>query len=1488
MKNNDKVFECSRYTRLFWNEWQLDPDNCNYNVGFSYRLEGELDTSKLESSIKLYIDHNPLLKANFFSTDNNDLFFRINSNIDNYVYLLDWFDIDENEIKNKVSLLYKETFDLEKAPLIKFYIIKLSDNSCIFSIVWHHILMDGTSTDKLLSEISHYYNNYNELEKENISNINLDQWINYLSEEKEMFRKLNNKSNSSYWTESTKGHDLYIDLRDNNIAKQVAAAEELYFSITGTSYNKIMEFCNEQNTTPFIFIVSAWSILISVYANLEFVPLTYPVNMRPKNYSSLKAALMNILPVVVPCLSNSSVRDVLKIVSRKIKRSLRFRKFPFENMISEFRKEGIVSRTNPFLNFSVTESRVSRDINGPNLKNVKSSFIIRKNLGGSDIGLEYFCSDNHIDFAINYNKNKYESSLIRELIEKFNIIIFDIINKPDIKFSDLNLLSKSEFQMIVYDWNQTESSYSENKTIHQLFEEMVEMNPDNVAVVFGDDKFTYQELNKKANKLAHTIRSKYKLLWNEEIKGDTLIGLYIERSLEMIISILAILKSGAAYVPFDNADPEDRVKFKISDCGCKMVLTSSKSFKDLLFLTETDTLTLSVDSYWNEIERASKENPTNINTSSDLAYIIYTSGSTGKPKGVMLEHKGVINLYKSHNDRFHFSAEPMRMLHFASIGFDASVSTMFSCLISGSTLYICDSETREDVNLLQTYINDNCINFMDIPAKLLEVCDVNDFKLTKKNLNIIVAGETCNKTTMELWSEKVNLFNAYGPTEATVCTTCHKFKKGDLNTNIGKAISNKTIYILNDSLKPVPIGVIGELYIGGDGLARGYFNRSEMTKQCFIDNPYTSENDRQRGRNLHIYRTGDLCRYLPNGDVEFIGRNDDQIKLRGFRIELGEIEYKLSAHEKVNQSIVLCRERESGDKYLIAYYTLNSTVNRVELIESSVLKEYLSGVLPNYMVPSILVEMNEFPLNASGKIDKKALPVPELNVDKSKILLPRNEFEIQVLNIWKELLELEDIGINDNFFDVGGNSILLIRMKALLESKLGLENIQMSDLFKYPTIGEISNFFIGTDRNTEESFHFKAVKDCTECNDIAVIGYSGAFSGSNSIEEFWEDLLDGRECIEFLDKTECLSIGVSKKLVDNPSYISAGGRISNIEMFDPLFWGISPNEASLMDPQTRKFLEHSWNVLENSGYLKNRFSSNIGVFAGAGSPQYLNKNIIPASEYDDGIDSWEGNTLSGSFIATRVSYLLGLTGPALNIFTACSTSLATIIEASKNLRDFSCDFALAGGVTLPLIEDHGYIHRDGMINSKDGHCRPFDINSSGTVGGAGVGVVLLKRLKDAEKDGDHILSVIKGYSLNNDGNRKVGYTAPSVKGQFECILNAQRQAGITSDSIDYVECHGTGTSLGDPIEISALADTFLYNKSEDRNAECVLGSVKANIGHADAGAGIAGFIKVCKMLETKIFPPQINYTEPNPELHLERTPFRIVTEKEDWEKKRIS
>ncbi|MTJ18481.1 MULTISPECIES: non-ribosomal peptide synthetase [unclassified Dolichospermum] len=599
---------------------------------------------------------------------------------------------------------------------------------------------------------------------------------------------------------------------------------------------------------------------------------------------------------------------------------------------------------------------------------------------------------------------------------------------------DYSALTEQERHKILVEWNDTRADYPRHLCVHELFAAQVAKTPDNIAVIFEGQKLTYQELNHRANQVAHYLQSL-------GVEPEVLVGICVERSLEMIIGMLGILKAGAAYLPLDPTYPKERLSFMLSDSQVQVLLTQQKFVKSF---ADSGAKTVCLDQDWELITRQNQENPTSDVTAENLAYVIYTSGSTGTPKGVMIQHRGVCNLAQAQVKLFGVN-QNSRVLQFASFSFDASVSEIVMALCSGASLYLGNQDSlRPGIDLIR-FLRQQSITHATLPPTALAA-------LPKEELpnlqTLIVAGEACNPKLIAQWSKERRFFNAYGPTESTVCATVAECTFGETQPTIGRAIANIQIYILDHNLQPVPIGVPGELYIGGDGLARGYLNRPELTKEKFISNPF------KKTEGSRLYKTGDLARYLPDGNIEFLGRVDNQVKIRGFRIELDEIEKLLIQHPDVKQAAVIAREDIPGDKRLLAYVVLNQ---KPEAIVTT-LKNLLQENLPQYMIPGVFVVLDSLPLTPNGKVDRQNLPVcdrtrPDL---EESFVAPRNPIEEKLAAIWADLLGYEQIGVNDNFFNLGGHSLIVAQILSRVRDSFQVE-LSFANIFANPTVAGLAS-----------------------------------------------------------------------------------------------------------------------------------------------------------------------------------------------------------------------------------------------------------------------------------------------------------------------------------------------------------------------------------------------------------------------------------------------
>ncbi|MDI1235347.1 MAG: amino acid adenylation domain-containing protein [bacterium] len=999
--------------------------------------------------------------------------------------------------------------------------------------------------------------------------------------------------------------------------------------------------------------------------------------------------------------------------------------------------------------------------------------------------------------------------------------------------------------------------------IHSLFEHVAAEHGNQTAVIIDQKSISYADLNEKSNKLAQVIRN--------IAPNFPIIGVSANRSIEMIIGILAILKSGKAYLPLDTTYPEERLNQIISDSRIEFYVGSTIAKDKLLF----NRLGLS------EIEEQQSFVDKTSSINNDLAYVLYTSGSTGKPKGVAMGHFALVNLliWQSENSKATLNT---KTLQFAPLSFDVSFQEIFSTLTTGGTIVLIDDKLRLDPLKVLAIIEEHKIQRIFLPFIALQylaemAVSFNQYPNCLKE--VITAGEQLKITPQIVHFfnhlDNCSLSNQYGPTECHVVS--EKLLTGNANLwpllpNIGKPINQTDIYILDENLKLIEDGSEGELCIAGICLANGYLYNEELTEQKFINWSHPVKGL------IKLYKTGDLAKIIQNDEIEFLGRKDDQVKIRGNRIELGEIEVVISKQKNIKQVAVIAREDIPGQKMLVAY--LISSVLERDLTE---LKKALLNSLPEYMMPSSFVWLNEFPKTTSGKVDRKMLPKPEYLRPELGTLYkkPSSIIEKNISSIWSEILQIDKIGIYDNFFELGGNSLLAQKAVSFLKLKFNYD-LPITKLYQFPTISGISLFL--SPENQSIIKNRKHTKISGNSSDIAIISMAGRFPGAPTIEALWEILKQGQETIKFFTKEE-LDSHIPDSIKNDADYVSARGIIEDADKFDAAFFGINSKLAALMDPQQRIFLEITWEVLEKAGYLPQKYDGLIGVYAGSGNNTYYINNVHSNKKLIDQVGGFQVMSVNEKdYVASRTAYELNLKGPAVSVYSGCSTSLLAVSQAVESIRNGQCDIAVAGGVSVTVPIYSGQIYQEGAMFSSDGHCRPFDDSASGTVFSDGAGVVLLKNLESAINDGDTIYGVIKGVGVNNDGSGKGSFTAPSAVGQSGAIGMALQNANIEPSTIQYIETHGTATPLGDPIEIEGLNLAF---GNQIKNQFCAIGSVKGNIGHLTAAAGVTGLIKTALSLHHKILPPSIGYNKPNRHIDFENSPFYVNNKLSDWKSESI-
>lgn len=1002
-----------------------------------------------------------------------------------------------------------------------------------------------------------------------------------------------------------------------------------------------------------------------------------------------------------------------------------------------------------------------------------------------------------------------------------------------------------------------------------MVEQAFRMFPDQTAIVFNEDAISYAELEVRVANRRDLIKSK--------VPTEQLIAISCTRSVETVVNILALLSAEKAYLPIDFDLPEERLLKIVAEANLRYGLTgnSEESFANLNVADINDSLPTVADQ---------------VNTRAEQAYVLFTSGSTGAPKGISISHSAVINFIEWQNSASN-SKPGFNTLHFAKLTFDVSVQEIFCTLSTGGTLILAENSTLKDPLLLLELIEKQRVNRIFFPFIAMQgLCNAaNAYGIFPKSLKeIMTAGEQL-KTSLALrkFFKKMTdcvLCNQYGPTETTVITTELRLsgdpeKWEDLPT-VGVAIANSELVLVNEQGKLITEpGVVGEIYISGPGLAIEYFKNPTLTAEKFVTVEFEGMAP------TRFFRTGDLAEWTAEGEFRFRSRMDDQIKISGFRVELSDIEANVSKIEGVDENVVITDFYSDGELYLKLFYTSTDP----SVTNESIRKE-LEKAVPEYMIPAQFIKVGQFPKTTSGKVDRKTLAKTSPSTTAREAIVAKNEETKDITkvlkSIWKQVLQVEDFASNSNFFNLGGRSILAQKLSLEISEKLGVR-FPVAYAYQYPTFsGQIK--YLTSNRTGAQS-------QATQQDDsdrqrpskaVAVIAMAGKFPKANTIEAFWNMIKNKQEGITFFDIEEIDPLVRAE--AEEPNYVKARGIVEGVENFDAEYFGMNPRLAAIMDPQQRLFMEICHEALEKAGWIANRPDFKIGVFGGTNYNTYFNKNIVFDQELLDTFGAIPILALNEKdYLTSRTAFQLDLKGPAVSVYAACSTSLLAVAQAVESIRNGQCVAALAGGASVTFPVRSGQVHEEGAIFSSDGHCRPFDKDSSGTIFCDGAGVVLLKAYDQAVADGDPIFAVIKGVAVNNDGADKASFTSPSVLGQADVIKSAIIDANIQPSEIGFIEAHGTATPIGDPIEIEGLKIAF---GDEVAAQSCSLSSVKSNVGHLTAAAGIAGLIKAICALNEKVLPASAGYENPNTEIDFEHSPFYVQKETAPWasDKKRVA
>ena len=1066
---NKKNIPASFAQQRMWFQDQLGGKSAtSNNIPVTIKINGSLQVSILEKSIREIIQRHESLRTTI-KTINKQLIQVISENVSFSLPLIDLRSLTPIERERKAQKLILEEackpFDLTGNLFLRVKLLRLDETEHLMLITMHHITADAWSIGVFFRELNLLYQafakeksvsskdeTHKPLAKLPIQYADFAVWQRQYIQGKILEQEL------SYWKQQLQGAPSLLQIAtDRTRPPSHSFNGRTQGLVLPKNLTELLKTLSQQTgATLFMTLLAALKTLLYRYTNQEDILVGSPMaNRHQPEVEGLIGCFINTIVLRTNLSGNPTFRELLNRVREVSLGAFAHQNLPFEKLVDELQLPRNLSHPPLFqVMFVFQNATSSRSVELPDLKMDYS--IVDNHTAQFDITIHLVEEEFGLVGRLEYNTDLFDDSTITRTIEHFQRLLVGIVADPDRRLSELPLLSLEEQCCLLQYWNQTETEYSQNACIQELFEKQVEKTPDVIAVKFQNKQLTYRELNRRVNRLAHYLQ---KL----GVQPEVMVGICVERSLEMVIGILGILKAGGAYVPLDPAYPQERLAATLTNAQVSVLLTQ-EDLRSRANLPDLKSPVVCLDADWDLIKLESEENLPKRSTPENLAYIIYTSGSTGKPKGVMIQNQSLVNYTEAAIAGYGISNSD-RILQFASISFDAAAEEIFPCLTQGATLILRTKEAISSIPEFLKFCHEQQITVLDLPTAFWHQL-VTELSATNSNLNlpdsvrlVILGGEKALPERLKTWQklipEGVRLVNSYGPTEATIVTTTCDLSEFPLSDNIGKElpigkpIPNAKTYILDPYLNLTPVGIPGELYIGGVGVARGYLNRPKLTDAAFIQDPFSKK------PGARLYKTGDLVRYRTDGNIEFLGRIDNQVKIRGFRIELGEIETLLAQHPQVQTSVVIDREDRPGEKRLVAYLVTvpNPKITNPKGINISELRRFIEQKLPKYMVPEVFVILENLPLNTNGKVDRRALPVPDTNRPELEetFVSPRSSIEQILAEIFSQILEVDQVGIHDDFFELGGNSLLLTQLTSQV-LKTFIVDLTVMDLFEAPNI----------------------------------------------------------------------------------------------------------------------------------------------------------------------------------------------------------------------------------------------------------------------------------------------------------------------------------------------------------------------------------------------------------------------------------------------------
>lgn len=1023
------------------------PESAVYFVQLCYALHGNLNVEAFEQAWQEVATRHAALRTAFYWENLEKPIQVVYRQVRVPLQQQDWRGIDPVEQQQRLQTFLltdrQQGVDLSQECLMRLTLLRFTEDSYYFVWSKHHLILDGWSTALVLKEVVELYQALCQGEMPSAPSTFYGEYIGWLQQQDLSKAEV-------FWRQLLKGVKAPTPLGNlevDNLSSLTEGDDEQRIHLSETTTSTLQLWARQHQLTLNTLVQGAWALLLSRYSGEEDVVYGVTASGRPTQLAAVESIVgmfINTLPVRVQLDAEEFLLNWLRQLQVQL---VEVRQYEYSPLV-EVQGWSEMPRGLPlfesilvFENYPV--DRVLKDWQGLEIQNVSAFDQTNYPLTVTAI------PGSELEIAIAYDRRRFDPATITRILGHFQTVLEGMVTHPDVRLKDLPLLTPAERHQLLIEWNNTQTDYPANLCIHQLFEAQVEQTPDAVAVIFEDQSLTYKQLNQQANKIAHYLQ---KL----GVQPDVLVGICVERSLEMTITVLGVLKAGGAYVPLDPAQPPQRLAFMLQDTGCKVLLTQKRLLEELP--THTGKV-VCLDADWELISQEQGSNPTSPVQPENLAYVIYTSASTGQAKGVMVQHGSLVNIYFAWEQAYQLRQQANCHLQMASFSFDVFSGDLIRALCSGGKLVLCprdfllDSQKLYELMLQQKI---DCADFVPVVLRnLIEYLEKTQQRLDF--MRLVICGSDSwygaeHQKFRDFIGVSTRLINSFGLTEATIDSSYFESATAELTSGqlvpIGRPFANTQLYILNSFLQPVPVGVPGELYIGGASLARGYHNRPKLTAERFIPTVFSHQ------LGARMYKTGDLARYLPDGNIEFLGRIDHQVKIRGFRIELGEIEALLGQHPQVRQVVVTAREDHLGNKHLVAYVVPDE---QAIALKSHELGNFLKKQLPDYMIPSAFVLLEALPLTPNGKVDRRSLPAPDLQKLElaEPYVAPRNAVEEVLAGIWAKTLRVERVGIHDNFFELGGHSLLATQVISRIRETFQVE-LPLRCIFESPSVAQLA------------------------------------------------------------------------------------------------------------------------------------------------------------------------------------------------------------------------------------------------------------------------------------------------------------------------------------------------------------------------------------------------------------------------------------------------